>query len=96
MAGNIRPRKKPGAAKVRTVAARGFLHQIVKELKKASIAAGYVNRRGTPDYTRLADACDVSRRMLYYCGDGGNLSLRALDQWAEVVGCQLFARREKL
>lgn len=88
---NIRPRRKKGAAPAKP--ARGFPHPIVKALMKASTDRGYVTRRGTPDFRRLSAACNVSWRMLYYAGAGANLSLRALEQWADVVGIKLVTKK---
>ncbi len=73
----------------------GFPHPAVKTLFEAAIRQGITNRKGKVDVRRLGKASSLSWRMLYYAGDGANISLRALQQMADVVGYEIVARRAR-
>ena len=94
IAPNIRPRRKPGEDKSRALPARGFAHPLVKALVKASLAQGYATRNGTLNCRKLAPMIGVSWRMLYYASTGANISLRALDQWGDLVGVDIVGRSQ--
>jgi len=71
----------------------GFPHPVIKTLFEAALRRGLVNRKGTVDVRAIGNAARISWRMLYYAKDGANISLRAAQQIADLVGYEIVARK---
>jgi DNA-binding phage protein len=73
----------------------GFMHPTLEAIVAAALRQGYIAKKGGLDVKKLARDAGIAWRQLYYSLRGANVSLRAMQQLADVVGLEIVTRRRR-